>query len=241
MFDTGLAAAEADLISQDNSLLAIKNGNVWIPLEATMVNTNFNEAWAEGARKYQVALAANELGIIDLKQAWQQYQPVTLRKASYSIDLPEKKRTESLVAQAINLLLVKSIDRLVLPYQTMVINNPENISARLQIAILYARYGLYEDAEIAFEALDELAPENSSVKTNQGNLFFLQQDYDRAIRSYTRAAELDGADGGIWINLSMSQYKAGKLKKARNSYQQAVDLDASLKSNYDAYSKLLSQ
>ena len=241
MFDTGLAADEADLISQDNSLLAFKDGNVWIPLEATMVNTNFNEAWAEGARKYQVALAANELGIIDLNQAWQQYQPVTLPKASYSIDLPEKKRTESLVAQATNLLLVKSIDRLVLPYQTMVINNPENISARLQIAILYARYGLYEDAEIAFEALDELAPENSSVKTNQGNLYFLQQDYKRAISSYTRAAALDSADGGIWINLSMSQYKAGQLKKARSSYQQAVDLDATLKTDYDAYSKLLSQ
>ncbi len=241
MFDTGLGADEADLISQDNSLLAIKDGNVWIPLEATMINTNFNEAWAEGARKYQTALAANEIGIIDLSQAWQQYQPVTLRKANYSIDLPEKKRTESLVGQARNLLLEKSIDRLVLPYQTMVTNDPENVAARLQIAILYARYGLYEDAEIAFEALDELAPNNSAVKTNQGNLYFLLENYGRAIANYSRAAELDSKDGGIWINLSMSQYKAGNLKEARTSYQKAIDLDAKYKDEYEAYSKLLSQ
>ena len=241
MFDTGLGVDEADLISQDSSLLAIKDGTVWIPLEATMVNTSFNEAWAEGARKYQVALAANELGIIDLKEAWKTFQPVTLRKASYSIDLPEAKRTESLVQQSRKLLLAKSIDRLVLPYQTMVANNPKNLVARLQIAILYARYGLYEDAELVFESLNELAPSDSAVKTNQGNMYFMQQDFQSATQYYQRAIELDGEDGGIWINLSMVQYKTGELKQARNSYQNAVKINARLKDDYSAYSKLLSK
>jgi tetratricopeptide (TPR) repeat protein len=240
MFDTGLAAEEADLISQDSSLLAIKDGSVWIPLEATMVNTNFNEAWAEGARKYQVALAAGELGIIDLQQSWKAYQPVTLRKASYSIELPEAKRTESLVRQSRKLLLAKSIDRLVLPYQTMVANDPKNVPARLQIAILYARYGLYEDAELAFESLNELAPDNSSVVNNQGNLYFLQKEFTSAVQHYQRAIELDDKDGGIWINLSMAQFKVGDLKQARNSYQNAVQINASLKDEYSAYSKLIS-
>jgi tetratricopeptide (TPR) repeat protein len=240
MFDTGLGADQADLISQDSSLLAIKDGNVWIPLEATMVNTNFNEAWAEGARKYQAALAANQLGIIDLREAWEEFKPVTLRKAGYNVELPEAKRTQSLVDQSRKLLLAKSIDRLVLPYQTMVANNPKNVAARLQIAILYARYGLYEDAELAFEALDELAPNNSAVKTNQGNLYFLQQDFQAAERQYRRALELDDKDAGIWINLSMAQYKSGNLKQARNSYQTALQLNANLRDEYSAYSKLLS-
>ena len=240
MFDTGLGADEADLISQDSSLLAIKDGNVWIPLEATMVNINFNEAWAEGARKYQAALAANELGIIDLSEAWKSFQPVTLRKASYNIELPDAKRTESLVGQSRKLLLAKSIDRLVLPYQTMVVNDSENVAARLQIAILYARYGLYEDADLAFESLNELAPNNSAVKTNQGNMYFLQQDFDLAVQQYQSAIQLDGEDGGIWINLSMAQFKAGDLKQARNSYQNALQINASLKDEYNAYSKLLS-
>ena len=241
MFDTGLAEHEADLISQDSSLLAVKDGTVWIPLEATMVNTSFNEAWAEGARKYQAALRASELAIIDLNQAWQKYQPVTLRKANYPIELPDKHRTENLVRQAQNLLLQRSIDRLLLPYQAMVDNNPDNSAARLQIAILLARYGLYEKAELAFEALDELTPNNSAVNSNRGNLYFLQEDYPKAIEYYTRAAELDDADGGIWINLSMAQYKSGDLDAARTSYRQALGLDSSLAKVYDAYSKLLSQ
>jgi tetratricopeptide (TPR) repeat protein len=241
MFDTGVPAEDAGLISQDSSLLVIREGNVWIPLEATMINTSFIEAWAEAANKYQLALAANELGIIDLQQAWLEYKPVTLRKADYSIELPDNTRTEELVDQALNVLLVKSVDRLVLPYQTMVTNDPGNINARLQIAILYARYGLYEEAEIAFEALEELAPENSAVITNRGNLFFLQKEYNRSIDYYSRATRLDSEDGGIWINLSMAQYKTGDLKQARSSYQRAVELDASLQKEHAAYSKLLSQ
>ena len=58
MFDTGLPAEDAGLISQDDSLLALKDGNVWIPLEATMVNTSFVEAWAEGARKYHTGVGS---------------------------------------------------------------------------------------------------------------------------------------------------------------------------------------
>lgn len=241
MFDTGIAEHDAGLISQDASLLAFKDGNVWIPLEATMVNTNFIEAWAEGANKYQTALAADELGIIDLEEIWQKYKPVTLRKASYTIELPEKRRAESLVKQARNELLLKSIDRLVLPYKTMVANDPGNIRARLQVAILYARFGLYDDAEIEFEALNELAPDNSAVKTNQGNLYFLQKEYNKAVDVYSQATELDNEDGGIWINLSMAQYRAGDLKQAKISYQRALQLNADLEKEYDAYSKLLSQ
>jgi tetratricopeptide (TPR) repeat protein len=145
------------------------------------------------------------------------------------------------VQSGVELVFERSVDRLVLPYQTMVANNPKNVTARLQVAILYARFGLYEDAEIAFEALDELAPDNSAVKTNQGNLYFLQDDYNNAIENYSRASELDSEDGGIWINLSMAQYKAGDLKQAKSSYQQAVQLDANLLEEYDAYSKLLNQ
>ncbi|MCZ6579772.1 MAG: tetratricopeptide repeat protein, partial [Gammaproteobacteria bacterium] len=242
MFDTAIPAEDSGLISQDSSLLVIKDDNVWIPIEATMVNTSFTEAWAEGARKYHTALAESNLGIIDLKQAWTQYQPVTLRKASYSIPLPDLKRTKSLVKREMNLLLVKSIDRLVLPYQIMVASNPKNIAARMQIAILYARFGLYDDAEIAFEALTELAPNNSAVYSNRGNLYFLQEDYEKAIDNYTRAASLDSEDGGILINLSMAQYKEGNLNQAASSYKQAKQLDSVLVAQeYEAYGKLLSQ
>jgi predicted TPR repeat methyltransferase len=63
-----------------------------------------------------------------------------------------------------------------------------------------------------------------------------------AIDNYTRAASLDSEDGGIFINLSMAQYKAGNLSAAASNYKRAKQLDSVLVGqNYEAYGKLLSQ
>jgi len=241
MFNTGLAESEMGLISQDSSLLVIRNGQVWIPIESTMVNASFTEAWAEGARKYQQALTDNNLGIIDLKQAWQQYKPVTLRKAGYSIEIPGRNRADELINTAQNQLLSKSINRLILPYQSMIASNPQNIQAHMQIAILFSRYGLYDDAQLSFDALNEIAPDDSAVHTNQGNLYLLQKFYDKAIASYQQAAKLDPTDGGIWLNMSMARYRKGDLKAAAKDFQTAISKSPALASSHAAYSKLLSQ
>ena len=241
MFNTGLSVQEASLISRDRSLLVMRNERIWVPLEATMVGSSFSEAWAEGARKYHAAMAENILSVIDLRQAWQHYQPVTLAKSSFNIEEPDKEQTLALVKTAQTQLLSKSIDRLILPYQSMLENNQANINARMQIAILYSRYGLYDDAQQVFDVLHELAAENSAVHSNQGNLYLLMGDYDRAIASYQQAAKLDDRDGGIWINLSMASYRKGDLKAAASDYQQAIQLSPELAERYSAYSKLLSQ
>lgn len=241
MFNTGLLEPDASLISQNRSLLVIRDQQIWIPLEATMVNASFTEAWAEGARKYHAALADNTLNVIDLKKAWEQYRPVTLAKASYTIEDPDKQQALALVKTAQTQLLSKSVDRLILPYQTMIANNPGNINARLQVAILYSRYGLYDDAQQVFDVLHELAPENSAVHSNQGNLYLLSGGYDKALASYRQAIKLDDKDGGIWLNLSMANYRKGDVKTAAADYQQAVSLTPELNQQYSAYSKLLSQ
>jgi Flp pilus assembly protein TadD len=166
---------------------------------------------------------------------------VTLKSAGYSIQDPDKQQALSLVKTAQTQLLSKSIDRLILPYQSMVANNPENISARMQIAILYTRYGLYDSARQVFDVLLELAPEHSAVYSNYGNLYLLSGSFESAISSYLKAIKLDETDGGIWLNLSMANYRKGDLKTAAANFQQAISLSPELKGQYSAYSKLLSQ
>ena len=241
MFNTGLDEIDAGLISQDRSLLATHNGQVWVPIESTMVHASFNEAWAEGARKYHKAVEQNQLGVIELKKAWQSYKPVTLSKATYSIDLPDESQTLALVDHAQTQLLTKSINRLILPFQSMIENNPKNIDARLQIAILYSRFGLTDEAQLAFDALLEASPENSAVHNNQGSLYLLEGEFDKAITSFQQAAELDNKDGGIWVNLSMAFYQKGDASQAASHFQQALVLNPEFKTRYAAYQKLLSQ
>jgi hypothetical protein len=91
MFNTGLPESERQRISLNDELLAVRDGTIWIPVEATMIGTTFSEAWAEGARKYHDHLAKNELKVVPLKTAWAEYKPVTLKPANYTLTVPDTK------------------------------------------------------------------------------------------------------------------------------------------------------
>ncbi len=57
LFDSGLDADEGHLISSNDKRYVIRNGmkgrkTIWIPVETTLVNAGFEEAWKEGAQAY---------------------------------------------------------------------------------------------------------------------------------------------------------------------------------------------
>ncbi len=241
MFNTGLPEAQRGLISLDDDLLVIRDGKVWLPVEATMVGQTFAEAWAEGARKYREHSASNKLTAIELAQAWETFKPVTLRPATYTLELPQKAHVTPIVSREKDLLLEKSLDRLVSPYRAMASVDPSNIKARMQIAITYAKYGLHAAAEREFDAIEASDPDNSAVHNNRGNIHFNKGDFERAIENYRYAEKLASNDAGIKMNLSMAHYKQGELTLASAKYKEAGMIDAGISKQFAGYVKLLSQ
>ena len=241
MFNTGLSEEDRGAISLDDDLLVIRDGQIWLPVEATMLGSaSFAEAWAEGARKYHDHSSKNELKVIALKDAWAEYKPVTLKPASYTVKIPDKSHVTPLVTREKNLLLEKSLDRLVSPYKTLVSMNPSNTRAHMQIAIIYAKNGLDESANRAFDEVLKINPDDSGVPTNRGNMYFGNGDYERAIEQYTYAERLAANDAGIKMNLSMAHYKGGDLVAANEKYEEASYIDSSIGNKYATFVKLLS-
>lgn len=242
MFNTGLSEAERGSISLDDDLLVIRDGQVWLPIEATMLGTaSFAEAWAEGARKYHDYSSKNELKVITLKDAWAEFKPVTLKPATYTVSVPDKSHVAPLVVREKNILLEKSLDRLVSPYKTLVGIDPSNAKAHMQIAIIYAKNGLTEAAEKAFEEILKINPDDSGVPTNRGNMYFGDGDYERAIEQYNYAERLASNDAGIKMNLSMAHYKDGNLVMASTKYEEAIYIDSAIGKKYATFVKLLSK
>lgn len=241
MFNTGLSDSERHLISLDDELLILRDGQVWIPIEATMIGQSFAEAWAEGARKYHKYSKDKSLQVVVLHDAWNSFKPVTLAPATFTVALPEKSRVTARVERETNLLLVKSLDRLVKPYRALVSADETNIRARLQVAIIYAKYGLYQAANEEFDNILQYDADNSSVFNNRGNIYFTQGDYERALEDYGYAEKLSANDAGIKMNISMANYQLGNLQSASSKYQEATMIDDKVKTNYSGYIKLLSK
>jgi len=239
LFNTGVPAAERDRISLQDDQLVIRANQVWVPLESTLIATSFAESWAEGARKLQEAQTAKTLKVVPLKEAWAQFQPVTLAPAGYSISLPTPDKVQPLIERERRILVSKSLERQMAPYRVRLAASPNDPAALLQIAILNAQNGLYDLAFREFDKLLAANPRSAEAHNNRGNIYYTLADYDRAFEAYAYAEELDPADGGIKLNLALTHYQRGRLKEAIEKYREAVDLNKLLTGQYLAFEKLL--
>jgi tetratricopeptide (TPR) repeat protein len=241
MFNTGLEPKNSGMVSAQEDMVVIHEGSVWVPVEATMIATSFAEAWAEGARKYHVFLKQDKLKIIALKQAWQEFQPVTLSPSAYELKLPDPDRVRDLIAREQKILLEKSLERLVESYRAITANDPDNENAQMQIASISATYGLFESANAELDLILHKNQNSSAVYNNRGNIFYGRGDFERAQEAYVQAERLDPSDGGIKLNLALAAYKNGQIAAARDKFKQAAKLNRDIATKYETFSKLLSR
>jgi tetratricopeptide (TPR) repeat protein len=239
MFRTGVKQADRGLISLQDELLVIRDGEVWIPVEATLIATSFSEAWAEGARRYREAAAAKQVRVVSSRQAWDRYPPAALAPAGYSVEPPSGEHVRRLIEREHTVLLARRLEREVMPYRQALSVNPKDFDARLQIGTIYARNGIEDVALKEFEAILAQEPKHASAQNNRGNLYFARGDYERALDAYRAAEESDPADGGIRLNAALAYYRLGKLAEARTKFREATQLRADLGAQYDAFARLL--
>jgi len=239
MFRTGLKSADRGLISMQDDLLAIRDGEIWIPVEATLIATSFTEAWAEGARRYREAAAKGQAHVVSLRQAWERYPPATLSPAAYSVEPPSGRRVQQLIEREHKLLLSRRLEREVLPYRQRLATNPKDLDAHLQIGTIFARNGMAEVAQGEFEAILSLEPRHASALNNRGNLYLVGGQLERALEAYRVAEQVDPADGGIRMNAALAYYRLGNLAEARTKFREAVQLKTDLTKQYSSFAQLL--
>jgi transglutaminase-like putative cysteine protease len=239
MFRTGLKEADRGAISLQDDLFAIRDGEVWIPVESTLIATSFSDAWAEGARRYHEADAKKQIKVLSLKQAWERYPPVTLAPATFNVDVPAGERAARLNEREQRLLVSRRLEREVQPYRDLLAKDANNDEARLQIGTIYGRNGATDVALKEFDTILEHNPRNASAHNNRGNLYYERGEYERALEAYRYAEELDPTDAGIKVNAALAYYRLGKLPEAQAKYREATKLQKEGEPEYRALAKLL--
>ena len=106
--------------------------------------------------------------------------------------------------------------------------DPTTVQDHFQKGNEYAQAGDFEKAVVEYQAVLEAEPENVSVLTNLGVVYYSLGQLDEAIAQYNKALELAPQDADIHSNLAAAYVQKGELEKARQSYQRAIDFDPSL-------------
>jgi len=100
-----------------------------------------------------------------------------------------------------------------------------------RIAVLYARYGLYDKA---LETLMEIVKqqEHPPALTNLGNIHYLREEYEKALDFYQRALAVQKSNNTALVGLARCSHKLGNFGAVQKAYNQLKIADPSLAVRY---------
>ncbi|TVQ21605.1 MAG: hypothetical protein EA382_13330 [Spirochaetaceae bacterium] len=227
-FSTGMTRHEAQAFFSRIDELVIHDDIAWIPVEVTILNDGFLQAWQSGARQWRENAVRGQAGFYPIAQAWELYPSVGLPDAPPHIAIP----APAVIDGAYRAQLTRFVDREIFPQvsrlQSQIAssnNNPRHIN---RLGVLYARYGLSDRARREFERAAMGSPPYAPALLNLGNLHFLSREVDQALGYYERAHAVDPDNTVILLAVARANHELENYGHVARTYERLKQLDPDL-------------
>jgi len=228
-FAPGIDPADAKNVFSNIDDLIIRDGELWIPVEITMVTDGFLKAWQEGAREWREN--TDSRNFYPMHESWKVYEPVGMTGTEESLPdmatAPFQRTYSTQLAAFIN----REVAAREVPIKNEIAKTNSSPASVNKLGALYARFGLMEKAEAQFQ----LAAGSGTylpALLNLGNLSFLKKDWQNAFTYYDRARQIDSRNPSVLISLARVDYERENYGSAKASYLQAIALNPDLTDRY---------
>lgn len=218
ILDAGLPAG--DLVFYD--------GTYWVPLEATLVGKPFPEAVGRASYAYKAEKAKGKVKIIDVRKAWETFEPATMPVSDWNAEAPRLEPRETRFIREVPVLFKDRYQFLKKQLDDKIKANPKDAETRVDLGLLEYQSGRTQSAIEQFSLAIGAEPDNVAALNNLGNVSFLTGDYAAAAQQYLKASEADPADPDIWMNLLKAELRQKNKDKAKTYGAKALALDANL-------------
>jgi tetratricopeptide (TPR) repeat protein len=216
IFDSGVNKKNASRVSVNDKDYVVKENTVWIPLETTIINHPFSEAWRLAADEYyKIADSKGRLDIIDVRAAWEQYPPADLAVNAKTAEPPPAEKVGALMNE--DMKNISQISNQLLDKKIAELKKRGDEKSYNEASMYLANAGRYADAAAVLKGYT-----SPMAKNNLGNIYLMQGDSADAYKNYTAALEADKNDGGIDLNMGLLQYLGGDQEGTVNSFASAV-------------------
>jgi hypothetical protein len=209
----------------------VKDDKVWTPVEITYINEGFLKAWYKGAEEWRKAESSGAARLYPTHDSWESYEAVGFQADSGQVNLPDEKKSMALFLAEKKKFVDGEIQPLVARYQQLIKESKKDPKYVNKLGTLYAKYGLFSDAEKQFEAL--VTSNYVPAIMNMGNVQFLKNDIPKALTYYQKALKLQPKNAKALINSALAYIELGKYEESRKYYAQARDADPSLALKYE--------
>lgn len=183
MFDTEVPWVQRIALLLPDDLIVKYKGRCYIPIEVTSIDKGFMRAWDVGASSYHRWEAMNELSLIDLQYAWQNYPPIPVETPKQDFGWSTKEFA-SLMLQDWS-----EFDRVTDKFQNENYYDPIKIQLSSsdelnRIAVLAVKENNLNRARVVLERAYELYPADIDVINNLANIYALEGDFESAEKLY---------------------------------------------------------
>ena len=219
----------ADALIPENQFVPYK-GMVWVPVEITMRHQGFLKAWQLGSKEWSENTLSGQAGFYPIQEAWASYQPVGLPGAETTITVPESDKVLAAYLREVQ----RYLDEVLAPQVARLqgeIASSGNISAMNTLGVLYARYGQLDKAEAVFK---QALAKNAYLPAmlNLGNLYFLREDWTKALSRYQQANEIVPNNPRVLVALARVNRELQNYPEMKKSYDRLKAIDPSLARQY---------
>lgn len=229
MFNTGINA-DSDNYTMDD-MYVIHEGQLWIPVETTVVGSSFLRAWEIGSENYY-KWKDQGLNLLNIQESWRTYKPASLPQSTWRPAAISRESIEKGYPGEYMTVLKIGTQTKIRNYQQAIKNNANDMDAYLQIGIIFAKAGDSKESMKYFNKIIQAEPTNSAALNNRGNLLFMDEKLEDAVKDYLAATENDSADPYPWVNLAKSYKMLKQLDKAKAAFIKAIELEPSIKKKH---------
>ncbi len=238
VFGTGVPTADYKNLHPDKSMTFDVDGELWIPVEMTMVGTSdFLTAWRKGVEEWQALdNDPKDRAIFFTAKAQEVFRPVGLKEEDLGLQYGDPK----VIADNFRDEADKVVDAVIDSY-TKVANDSNAKSDYNKLGIICAQYGRWDQASKALNTALALDRNYISAEVNLGNVYYLQQNYQDALKVFQQARDAMETDGRqttslyarILLNISRSYYELEDYPSAATWYNKAAGVDPGVVNSFD--------
>jgi len=213
LFDSGIAQGDAYQLPLGEKRYLVRGGKLWIPLEITLLDQSFLQAWQIGTEELaKLSGFEQRRRIVDTAEAWQQY-PAAAPSFEVQVTAPESSRLEVGVADQYDGLKVQIDQYIDAHYLDPLQQTPDNDALRLKLIQLYCALRQYDTAiHTATDYLLEEVGDKAATYNQLGVAYYLKGEMTQAALQFKQAVALRPEDKELQRNLDRALQKLGKVK-----------------------------
>lgn len=216
-----------------DGLFIAHQGELWVPVETTMIGQSFMKAWGSGTKTY-FEWEGKDMSLMDVKNAWLRFKPASLPNIEWRPTMTNEADVETAFTSH-----AKTIKRIQAHlkskrYFDILESEGDNVAALTQVGIIHAREGELAEARKYLEKALVIEETNSGTLNNLANVYYLEGNYEMACETYLRAVQVEQNDPLMWINLTRCYLKLGKTAEAAEAFKHAKETDPEIPKKFRA-------